>query len=87
LQSNEVLLAQIQANVQQAVTDWILWQHSYISRDIIVDELRKRCLEAGAKRIVVRQPTPDFQIMQYNQLAVCTTVPPAGINFVGFEDA
>jgi phage-related baseplate assembly protein len=87
LSSNEVLLAQIQANVQQAVTDWILWQHSYISRDIIVDELRKRCLEAGAKRIVVRQPTPDFQIMGYNQLAICTTVPPAGINFAGFEDA
>lgn len=87
LSSNEVLLGQIQANIQQAVTDWILWQHSFISRDIIVDELRKRCLEAGAKRIVVRQPTPDFQIMLYNQLAVCSTVPPAGINFAGFEDA
>jgi phage-related baseplate assembly protein len=66
---NEVLLGTIQANVQQAVADWILWQRSYVSRDLNCDELRKRCLEAGAKRIVVTTPTPTFQVMAYNQLA------------------
>jgi phage-related baseplate assembly protein len=70
LRTNEVLLNTIQANVAQAVSDWIAWTGSYISRDIIGDELRRRCLEAGAKRIVINSPTPDFQVMAYNQLAV-----------------
>jgi phage-related baseplate assembly protein len=61
--ANEVLLDAIQANVTQAAADWILWQRSYVSRDLNCDELRKRCLEAGAKRIVVNSPTPTFQVM------------------------
>jgi phage-related baseplate assembly protein len=71
LTSNEVLLATIQANVAAAVNAWIQWQRSYISRDINGDELIKRCLEAGAKRIVINSPSPSFQVMDYNQLAVC----------------
>lgn len=85
LKNNDVLLETIQANVTQAVNDWILWQRSYISRDINCDELRKRCLQAGAKRIVVNSPTPPFQVMAYNQLAVHVATPPV-INFAGFED-
>ena len=34
LSTNEVLTATIAANVEQAVTDWILWQRSFISRDL-----------------------------------------------------
>jgi phage-related baseplate assembly protein len=86
LQSNEVLLSTIQANVEQAVADWIEWEHSYISRDIVGDELRRRCLEAGAKRIVINSPTPDFQEMDYNQLAVHDGAVAPVINFAGFED-
>jgi phage-related baseplate assembly protein len=89
LEDNEVLLDQIQANVQQAVADWILWQRSYVSRDINCDELKKRCLQAGAKRIVVHTPTPEFQVMAYNQLA-CHDETPANapiVNFVDVEDA
>jgi len=85
-QNNEVLLATIQANVQQAVADWILWQRSYVSRDLNCDELRKRCLEAGAKRIVVHSPTPDFQVMNYNQLACHTDTTAPIINFAGLEE-
>jgi phage-related baseplate assembly protein len=70
LQSNEVLLGSIQTAVNQAVADWILWQRSFVSRDLNCDELRKRCLEAGAKRVVIASPTPTFQVMAYNQLAV-----------------
>lgn len=70
LKDNAVLLDSIQQGVAQATNDWIQWERSYISRDIICDELRRRCLEAGAKRLVIRQPSPDFQFMDYNQLAV-----------------
>jgi phage-related baseplate assembly protein len=83
---NEVLADTIQANVIQAAHDWIQWQRSYVSRDLNCDELRKRCLEAGAKRIVVHTPTPTFQPMAYNQLAVHSAVDPI-INYMGLEDA
>jgi phage-related baseplate assembly protein len=87
LRENEVLLDSIQQGVQQAALDWIQWQRSYISRDINGDELRKRCLQAGAKRIVIHTPTPEFQSMTYNQLAVHTASPNDPIvNFVDFED-
>ena len=71
LTSNQVLLTSIQADVEAAVMAWIQWQRSYVSRDINGDELIKRCLEAGAKRIVINKPTPNFQVMAYNQLAAC----------------
>ena len=83
---NEVLQDTIHANVAQAVQDWILWQKSFVSRDINTDELRKRCLEAGAKRIVVRSPTPGFQPMNYNQLAVHDPLVTPIYNFAGFEE-
>jgi phage-related baseplate assembly protein len=84
---NEVLLETIQAGVEQAAADWILWQRSSISRDLNCDELRKRCLEAGAKRILVHLPTPSFQVMAYNQLAVHDPNVAPIINFAGLEEA
>jgi phage-related baseplate assembly protein len=86
---NEVLLPTIQDNVNAAVADWILWQKSYVSRDLNCDELAKRCLQAGAKRIVVHTPTPDFQVMAYNQLAVhdMTVGNEPVVAFKGLEDA
>lgn len=84
---NEVLLDTIQANVIQAVNDWILWQRSYVSRDLNCDELVKRCLLAGAKRVIVNSPTPEFQVMAYNQLACHDEVIAPVINFAGLEEA
>jgi phage-related baseplate assembly protein len=81
---NEVLLATVKANVEQAVSDWILWQKSRVARDLNGDELRKRCLEAGAKRIRINTPTPDFQVIDYFQLAVVNAPTPP--NFVGLEE-
>ena len=85
---NEVLADTIVAAVNQAVADWITWQTSYVSRDLNCDELRKRCLEAGAKRIVVHSPSPDFQVMNYNQLAQLDTTVTGNptINYKGIED-
>lgn len=85
LEDNEVLVSTIQNNVAQAVADWILWQRSYVSRDLNCDELAKRCLEAGAKRIVVRSPSPEFQVMAYNQLAVHDDAVAPIINYAGLE--
>jgi phage-related baseplate assembly protein len=87
LKDNEVLLSSIQDNVQQAVTDWILWQRSFISRDLNCDELRRRCLEAGAKRIVITSPSPEFQVMNYNELACHDEIIAPVVNFSGLEEA
>jgi hypothetical protein len=78
LSINEVVLSAIDKGVRQAVDDWILWQRSYVGRDINADELIKRCVQAGAKRIEITQPSPMFQVLAYNQLAVCDTTAPPG---------
>jgi phage-related baseplate assembly protein len=85
LQDNEVLLATIAENINQAVDDWILWQRSHVGRDINCDELRKRCLQAGAKRIVITSPSPEFQVLAYNQLACHDDAVEPIINFAGLE--
>src|SRR5262245_42678517 len=84
--NDEVLLNSIQSGVQQAAQDWILWQRSFVGRDIIGDELTKRCVAAGAKRIRINSPSPSFQVLQYNQLAVHNPDVEPIINFAGFED-
>jgi phage-related baseplate assembly protein len=86
LRTNEVLFTTIKAAVEQAVADWILWERSFISRDLNGDELRKRCLAAGAKRIVITTPNPSFVVRAYNELAVHTGTPAPIITFGGFED-
>jgi phage-related baseplate assembly protein len=87
LDVNEVLLSSIQDAVEQAANDWILWERSFISRDIICDELRRRCLEAGAKRVVIRTPTPEFQVMNFNQLAVHNPAVAPKVLYKGLEEA
>jgi phage-related baseplate assembly protein len=84
--STEVLLSTIQNGVTQAVADWILWQRSYVSRDLNCDELIRRVIEAGAKRVVIDLPSPTFQVMAYNQLACHDDTVPPDIRFEGLED-
>jgi phage-related baseplate assembly protein len=87
LKENEVLADTIHANVAKAVADWIQWTRSHVSRDIIGDELARRCLEGGAKRIQIVSPSPSFQVMAYNQLATHDPNVEPIYNFVDFEDA
>ena len=58
--------ASIQAKVNQAVEDYILWQQSKIGRDINPDMLVSKIKDAGAKRCVVTYPAytvvPDASI-------------------------
>lgn len=56
-QDNANQAVAIQAAVTQAVNDYALWQRSRIGRDITPDELTKRMLIAGAKRVNIISPT------------------------------
>jgi len=82
---NEVLLDSITANVNAAVTGWILWQRSAIGRDIICDELIKRCLEAGASRVDITQPAALFTDLAYNELAVHDLLIAPIVNYGGLS--
>lgn len=49
--------ATIQQRVQDAIDDYVSWQHSKLGRDIDPGELNRRVREAGAKRIAITAPT------------------------------
>lgn len=49
-------VATITTDVEQALTDWLLWQQSKIGRDLNPSELIKRMMNAGAKRVDVTEP-------------------------------
>lgn len=49
--------AQIQANVEEAVQNFIAWQNAKIGRDINPSKLNQMVVEAGAKRTVITSPT------------------------------
>ena len=66
--------AQIQADVENAVNEYVLWQTTKIGRDINPDQLRKLMLEAGAYRVVVTAPTEqqvnDGEVAQFTDISV-----------------
>lgn len=55
-QSDRSRASAINEKVQEAVQEYIKWQREKIGRDINPDELRKRLLLAGAKRLEIREP-------------------------------
>lgn len=55
-QPNSASAAQIEAAVRKSVEDYILWQTSKMGRDINPSYLVQMMMEAGAKRVEVRQP-------------------------------
>lgn len=57
----------IQAAVNQAVQDYILWQKSRIGRNIIPSELVRRVMNAGARRVAVTSPT--YAVLDETQIA------------------
>lgn len=98
--ANEVVIAEIIEEVNQAVDDWALWQRAAIGRDIIDDELVARVIRAGAKRVsgpgggpgVSTPIIPAYRQIGYNQLPVNPPddpdQPPVHriVEFVGFEN-
>ena len=72
----------IQTAVLQAVDDYILWQKSKIGRDINPQELIRRVIDAGAKRLEVVSPT--FSLIDTYGIAIAGS---KTINYGGLEDA
>jgi phage-related baseplate assembly protein len=71
----------IQAAVELAIEEYILWQKSKIGRDINPDELVARIKAAGAKRVAITAPT--FTTLTPIQLAVLGT---KTVTYGGLED-
>lgn len=74
--------AAIQSAVQQAADEYALWQKTAIGRDINPDELVRRMIDAGAKRVMITSPT--FTVLDETQVAQETSVTVA---YQGLEDA
>lgn len=72
---------EIISRVDQAVTDYVLWQKSKLGRSINPDELIKRIVAAGAKRAGLVLPV--FAAIQQYQVAVADTVT---VTYGGLED-
>jgi phage-related baseplate assembly protein len=79
--------SEIEADVAAAVQDYISWQHGRLGRDINPDELRRRVMAAGVKRLVLTEPV--FTVL-YNGIG--ETVPQVAekkvVGFIngGYED-
>ncbi|PKL00074.1 MAG: hypothetical protein CVV56_08140 [Tenericutes bacterium HGW-Tenericutes-1] len=79
--SDVVLISDIQVAIENAKSEFIIWQKSKISRSINPDELLYRLINAGAKRVVINEP-------QYYALLETQVAIENNINFVygGVED-
>lgn len=66
--------AQIQADVENAVAEYKLWQTTKIGRDINPDRLRKLMLNAGADKVTITSPTEttvgDGEVAQITNVTV-----------------
>lgn len=71
----------IQLEVAAAINDYILWQKLKMGRDINPDELTKRVLTAGAKRMEII--TPEFTRINDNAVAFLSS---SNIVYGGLED-
>lgn len=71
-----------QKAIGQAVSDYILWQRTKLGRDINPDELVKRCVLAGAKRVEITSPT-------FTKITEASVAIPEGeisVKYGGIED-
>lgn len=79
--SDRNIASQIQTAVTDAVNDYVQWQDTKIGRDIVPDELIKRVINAGAKRVVLTSPT--FDTVADNNIAHHGTI---NITYGGIEN-
>lgn len=70
-QPNRESATTIETAVRAAVDNYIAWQTSKMGRDINPSQLIKMMMDAGAKRVVVRQPT--FAEVKDNEVGKLTT--------------
>lgn len=79
--SNRNTAELIRKKVEQAIDEFIYWQKSKLGRDINPNELTRKLMDCGIKRIEVA--TPLHTCIEYNQLGVANNIV---VNFGGFED-
>ena len=78
---NKVATEIIKNEVSVAVNKFIQWQKSKLGRDINPNELVRRVMECGIKRVEVALPT--HTVLEYNQLAVAQNIT---LILGGYED-
>lgn len=79
-QANTTQYALIQAAVNKAVDDYLLWQKEKPGRDINPSELTRLIMQAGAKRVEIVNPA--FQELEQTEIARETAV---NVTFGGIE--
>ena len=79
--SSKSAVATIQANIENAVSMYNMWQTEKIGRDINPDCLTQKIWEAGAKR--VRLISPEFAVIEEDTVAKTGTVK---VIYGGLED-
>ncbi len=80
--SDRTKASQIHENIQIAVQEYMKWQRAKIGRDINPDQLRKRLVSAGAKRLEIREPV--FEAISHASIALTGKEPVA--LYGGIED-
>jgi len=78
---NAASAATIQEAVNQAVTDYVLWQKSKIGRDINPSELVRRIMQAGARRVAIT--SPSYTAISNTDIAVAGNIE---VIYGGLED-
>lgn len=78
---DSAVTATIQANVNKAIQEYIIWQKSKIGRSINPSELILRIMAAGAKRVELTKPT--YMAVTDTQVAVANS---PVITYGGLED-
>jgi phage-related baseplate assembly protein len=82
IKKSDTLAAEsIQAAVNKAIDDYIIWQKSKIGRDINPDELISRIKSAGAKRVELTAPT--YTALTNIQIGISGT---KAVTYGGLED-
>lgn len=80
-ESDKARAVMIQQKVAAAVAEYITWQTSEIGRDITPDELVKRVIAAGAKRVEMTDPI--FTVVSDTEAAQCSA---QSVIYGGLED-
>ena len=75
----------IQAKVQQAFADYLVWQKTKIGRDINPSKCDQMLVEAGAKRTDISDNTSTFEFVVVNPQSVAVLTNPT-LTYVGLED-
>ncbi len=79
--SDKARAVAIQQEVQEAVDAYVAWQSAEIDRDINPDELLRRIMAAGAKRVELTAPA--FTVVSDTEVAQCSS---RSVNYGGLED-